>query len=152
VLAGRYAPVVRHPAGRLPSGRSVLGMADVVVANDPITGQGSNNAAKCAASYLESIVAHGDRPFDEAFMRETFETYWSYAQYPTMWTNAMLQPPPPHALNLLGAAGQLPEIADRFANGFNDPSDLFAWFMDPDKGEQYLADVQARAAAPASSA
>ncbi|MGW8402148.1 styrene monooxygenase/indole monooxygenase family protein, partial [Streptomyces lydicus] len=41
-LAGRYAPTVRNPIGRLPSGGLVLGVADVVVANDPITGQGSN--------------------------------------------------------------------------------------------------------------
>ncbi|MFX8565835.1 FAD-binding oxidoreductase, partial [Acinetobacter baumannii] len=50
ILAGRVPPTVRHPVALLPSGRPVLGMADVVVLNDPITGQGSNNAAKCAAS------------------------------------------------------------------------------------------------------
>jgi 2-polyprenyl-6-methoxyphenol hydroxylase-like FAD-dependent oxidoreductase len=145
VLAGRYAPVVRHPVGRLPSGGVVLGMADVVVANDPITGQGSNNAAKCAASYLDSVLAHGDRPFDEAFMRDTFERYWSYAQYVTTWTNAMLQPPPPHVLEVIGAAGQYPEVANRFANGFDDPSDFFSWFMDPELAQTYLAEVQQRA-------
>src|SRR5262249_26978503 len=48
VLSGRFAPTVRHPIARLPSGRCVLGMADVVCLNDPITGQGSNNASKCA--------------------------------------------------------------------------------------------------------
>ncbi|NED81020.1 FAD-binding oxidoreductase, partial [Streptomyces sp. SID11233] len=48
-LAGRYAPTVRKPIGRLPGGGAVLGVADVVVANDPITGQGSNSASKCAA-------------------------------------------------------------------------------------------------------
>ncbi|NEE43273.1 FAD-binding oxidoreductase, partial [Streptomyces sp. SID8455] len=47
-LAGRYAPTVRKPIGRLPGGGLVLGVADVVVANDPITGQGSNSASKCA--------------------------------------------------------------------------------------------------------
>ena len=34
----------------------MLGLADVVVLNDPITGQGSNNASKCAASYLATIL------------------------------------------------------------------------------------------------
>jgi hypothetical protein len=76
-LAGGYTPVVRNPVGSLPSGNVVLGMADVVVANDPITGQGSNNASKCAASYLDSILAHGDRPFDEQWMRKTFDDYWA---------------------------------------------------------------------------
>ncbi|MBF6370723.1 FAD-binding oxidoreductase, partial [Nocardia puris] len=71
VLAGRFPPTVRRPVGVLPSGATVLGMADVVVLNDPVTGQGSNNAAKCASSYLASILEHGDRPFDRAFMQDT---------------------------------------------------------------------------------
>jgi hypothetical protein len=140
-LSGRYAPVVRYPAGRLPSGGMALGMADVVVANDPITGQGSNNASKCAAIYLKAILDHGDRPYDTDFMRATCEAYWDYAQYPTAWTNAMLQPPPPHVVQLLGAASQHQRIANRFANGFNDPRDLFEWFMDPGKAAAYLAEV-----------
>jgi hypothetical protein len=140
-LSGRYAPVVRYPVGRLPSGGMALGMADVVVANDPITGQGSNNASKCAAIYLKAILDHGDRPYDPGFMQATFEAYWDYAQYPTAWTNAMLQPPPPHIVQLLGAASQHQRIADRFANGFNDPRDFFEWFMDPGKAAAYLAEV-----------
>jgi hypothetical protein len=48
ILAGRFAPTVRKPVAKLPSGRCIFGMADVVVLNNPITGQGSNNAAKCA--------------------------------------------------------------------------------------------------------
>ena len=53
ILVGRFPPTVRRPVAHLPSGALVLGMADAVVLNDPITGQGSNNAAKCAAVYLE---------------------------------------------------------------------------------------------------
>jgi hypothetical protein len=140
-LAGRYAPVVRFPVGSLPSGGIALGMADVVVANDPITGQGSNNASKCAAIYLDKILDHGDRPYDQAFMQDTFASFWDYAQYPTTWTNAMLQPPPPHIVQVLGAASQHQQIADRFANGFNDPRDFFAWFMDPARSASYLETV-----------
>ncbi|WP_216208579.1 styrene monooxygenase/indole monooxygenase family protein [Amycolatopsis aidingensis] len=140
-LAGGYTPVVRSPVGELPSGNPVLGMADVVVANDPITGQGSNNAARCAASYLDSIVARGDQPFDREWMRSAFDTYWSYAQHVTTWTNAMLQPPPPHVLEILGAAAGKEAVASRFANGFGDPSDFQHWFLDPDKAAAYLAGV-----------
>jgi len=139
VLVGRLAPTVRKPVGRLPSGRIVWGMADVVVINDPITGQGSNNACKCAQSYLQSILAQGDRPFDAAFMSQSFETYWKYASHVTQWTNALLGPPPPHVLNLLGAAGQISAVAKRFVNGFNDPTDYANWFMAPDKAGEYLA-------------
>jgi hypothetical protein len=133
--------MVRFPVGELPSGGVVLGMADVVVANDPITGQGSNNAAKCAAVYLDSIVARGDQPYDRQWMEATFEQYWDYAQHVTNWTNALLQPPPEHVLKILGTAQVNDTVARRFVNGFTDPSDYQHWFMDPAKAEAYLAEV-----------
>ncbi|MFB8207227.1 styrene monooxygenase/indole monooxygenase family protein [Streptomyces sp. NPDC056010] len=145
-LAGRYAPTVRKPVGRLPGGGLVLGVADVVVANDPITGQGSNSASKCAAAYLDAIVEHGDRAFDEAWMQSTFDRYWDTAQHVTKWTNAMLGVPPEHVLNLIGAAGQLQPVADRFANGFNDPADFENFFFEPEKADAYLASVAGPAA------
>jgi len=117
-----------------------------VVLNDPITGQGSNNAAKCAASYLESIIGHGEAAYDAGFMQSTFEKYWNYAQHVAQWTNALLTPPPPHVMDLLGAAGQTPEIARRFANGFNNPTDFQDWFMYPDKAATYLGEVASAAA------
>ncbi|GAA2015548.1 alanine-phosphoribitol ligase [Nocardiopsis rhodophaea] len=139
VLTGGYTPVVRHPVGRLPSGRIVLGMADAVVANDPITGQGSNSASKGAALYQRAIRAHGDRPFDAAFMTATFEQYWEYARHVTAWTDAMLASPAPHMLRLIEAAERHRGIADRFANGFDDPADLGSWFLDPVGAARYLA-------------
>ncbi|RDI76072.1 hypothetical protein Gocc_0491 [Gaiella occulta] len=141
VLVGRFPPTVRKPVGELPSGALVLGLADAVVLNDPVTGQGSNNASKAAASYLASIREHGDAPFDRSFMERTFERYWGEAQYVTGWTNALLGPPPQHILDLLLAANDHQEIADRFVNGFNDPRDYFDWFMEPDKVGRYLAAV-----------
>jgi hypothetical protein len=141
-LSGRLAPTIRKPVGRLPSGRAVLGMADAVILNDPITGQGSNNASKGAAVYLESILERSG-PFDEAWMQETFERLWVYAEKVVGWTNALLLPPPPHVLEVLDAAGQLPAVAHRFANGFDNPPDFYEWFMDPDSARAYLAEVAA---------
>lgn len=141
-LSGRYAPTVRQPVGELPSGGLVLGVADVVVANDPLTGQGSNSAAKCAASYLASIVEHGDRPFDREWMQSAFDRYWNTAQHVTKWTNAMLAPPPEHVLQILGSGGVLQPVADRFANAFDNPADLEEWFFDPALAQSYLAGVQ----------
>jgi hypothetical protein len=54
------------------------------------------------------------------------------------WTNAMLAPPPEHVLNLIGAAGQIQPVADRFANGFNDPGDFEEFFYEPEKTAAYL--------------
>jgi hypothetical protein len=139
VLAGRFAPTVRKPVATLPSGRRVLGLADVVVLNDPITGQGSNNAAKCADTYLKSILARGNGAADAAWMQQTFDRYWfGYAQWVTQWTNMLLTPPPPHVLKLLGSAGAMPPLASAFANGFDDPRTLFPWFSDPAEADRYI--------------
>jgi 2-polyprenyl-6-methoxyphenol hydroxylase-like FAD-dependent oxidoreductase len=146
ILAGRFPPTVRRPVAELPSGRLVLGLADTIMLNDPITGQGSNNAAKMAAAYHEAVRRHGDTPYDRAFMEEAFEDYWqAYGQYVTTWTNALLSPPPEHVLKLLTAGNGSPELAHRFVNGFDDPVDYFDWFMFPDKADAYLAEVGATA-------
>lgn len=152
VLQGRFPPTVRKPVMQLPSGRTVLGMADVVVLNDPITGQGSNNASKCAQSYLEAILDHENLPFDRAFQQNTFERFWARIKPVADWTNALLAPPPPHVLQVLGAAAQYPEIAHRFANGFADPVDYGDYFLNPEGAERYLAEVAGRAEGPTSAA
>jgi hypothetical protein len=146
ILAGRFPPTVRKPVGELPSGRLVLGLADAIMLNDPITGQGSNNASKMAAAYHAAIRARGDAKYDREWMEQAFEDFWQgYGRYTTAWTNALLSPPPEHVLRLLGAGNASPEIARRFVNGFDDPVDYFDWFMFPDKAEAYLAEVGAAA-------
>jgi len=138
VLSGAFAPTIRKPVAKLPSGALAFGLADAVCLNDPITGQGSNNASKAAKVYLDAILARGDKPFDAAFMHETFESYWTYAQFVVGWTNALLLPPPPHVLQLLTAAQTYPVLARRIANGFDDPPDLFPWFAVPEEADNYL--------------
>ena len=143
-LHGRYTPTVRRPVAHLPGGGLALGLADVVIANDPITGQGSNTAAKAADHYLKAILARGNHPFDETWMNATFESFWTaHGAAVTGWTNAMLQPLPPHVQQLLGAAAANEAVARRFANGFSDPNDFGNWLMDPDKAVAYLAEVGA---------
>jgi 2-polyprenyl-6-methoxyphenol hydroxylase-like FAD-dependent oxidoreductase len=140
-LHGSYAPVVRRPVAEMPSGRLALGAADVVVAGDPITGQGSNNAARCAQAYLQAIDAAPDGPFDQAFMQRAFDLYWDRIHVCAQWTNAMLGPPPPHVLDILGAAGSHQQIADRFAAGFADPASLEPWFLSESGARTYLASL-----------
>lgn len=131
ILAGRFPPTIRNPIGRLPSGRIAYGIADTVCLNDPITGQGSNNASKCAAVHLASILAQGDQAFDEKWMLKTFDKYWSYAQWVVSWTNALLLPPSEKMVQVLAACGEDEGMAQRFANGFDDPRDFYPWFMEP---------------------
>lgn len=137
-LVGRIPPTVRKPLGALPSGRKVLGMADVLVLNDPITGQGSNNASKCAMLYLDAILAHGQGAFDAAWMQQTFERYWDYAQWVARFTNTHLLPPPERLLKLFGACGSSPGLASKIANAFDDPRSLAPWYYDDAEAERLI--------------
>ncbi|WP_406689686.1 styrene monooxygenase/indole monooxygenase family protein [Saccharopolyspora sp. ID03-671] len=138
-LAGAVTPQVSKPIGQLPSGRLVLGLGDSVVLNDPVTGQGANAACHAAQIYLDSIVEHGEDAFDWDWMQRTFDRYWDVAQHITSWANAALQPPPPHVLDIFGAAMQLPAVGERFADGFANPDDMTAWFLDPEASEAFIA-------------
>ncbi|PZW97943.1 flavin-dependent dehydrogenase [Pseudomonas sp. 478] len=137
-LSGRFTPMVRKPVLTLPSGRKVFGMADALVVNDPITGQGSNNAAKCSKVYLDAIIARGTQDFGPDWMHDTFEQYWSYAQHVVKWTNTMLTPPPQHLLELLGAASQSQPLASAIANGFDDPRTFAPWWFDAQSCQAFI--------------
>jgi hypothetical protein len=138
ILAGRFSPIIKEPIGRLPSGAAVLGMADTVCLNDPITGQGSNNASKSAAIYLDAIVSRESGPFDDEWMQQTFDAYWDYAQWVTHWTNSLLLPPTENMQKLLGAAQTRPELASRIVNGFSDPTTFFPWWDDPQAADRLI--------------
>ena len=139
ILAGRFPPTVRKPVAELPSGALVLGMADAVVLNDPITGQGSNNASKCADFYLASILERGNKPFDRVWMQQTFDRYWASAAHVVRWTNRMLEPPAPHMVSLLQAACHNPALARRIANGFDDPRDFAPWWFEEAAAKEVMA-------------
>ena len=144
ILTGRFAPVVRKPVARLASGAPVLGMADAVVLNDPITGQGTNNAARCAEIYLTSILETGEGKFDETWMQRTFDRYWrGYAQWVTSWTNSLLAPPKPHVDRLLEAAVALPPLAETIVNGFDDPRVFYPWWFDADEADRLIREKRA---------
>jgi len=140
-LQGAYNPVVREPLARLDNGTLVLGMADTVVANDPITAQGANMASLCAEIYRRAVVDHGGLPFDERFMRSTFASYWWHARQVTAWSKVLLTGPP-HVWDLYRLAEQHQETADRFANSFSDPTELIDWFLHPERAMQYIDDVR----------
>lgn len=137
-LAGRFPPTVRKPVLTLPSGKKILGMADALVVNDPITGQGSNNAAKCCKIYFDAIMTQGNQAFDEQWMQQTFDKYWDYAEKVVAWTNSLLVPPQPHMVELLGAASQQHALASRIANCFDDPREFDPWWFDAEAAKQLL--------------
>jgi flavin reductase (DIM6/NTAB) family NADH-FMN oxidoreductase RutF len=138
VLRGSFTPVVRRPVGMLPSGATVLGMADAVVLNDPLTSQGSNNAIKSASFYLEAITAH-DGEFDAGWMQRTFDNFWrGWARWATAWTNSWLLPARPHQQKVVAAAAEHPGVAARIVAGFDDPMLFVPWWFEPAEAERFL--------------
>lgn len=147
ILVGRITPTVRKPVAKLPSGRAIFGMADAVVLNDPITGQGANNAAKCADIYLKSILEHEGKLFDPEWMQQTFDRYWKgYAQWVTDWTNSLLAAPRPHTLKILQSAANMASVASTIVNGFDDPRTFSPWWFDAVEADRLL-EAKAREAA-----
>ncbi|HLL52979.1 MAG TPA: styrene monooxygenase/indole monooxygenase family protein [Myxococcaceae bacterium] len=139
-LTGAFTPTVRHPVARLPSGNPVMAVGDAVLLNDPIAGQGLNNATLMAKAVSDAILEHGDGPFTEDWMRRTFDAYWeTEGQFRTHFTNMLLEPPPPHVMQLLGAASQVPTVAADFIRCFEDPKLFWPWITSP---EQTLARIQ----------
>ncbi|MGK5731450.1 styrene monooxygenase/indole monooxygenase family protein [Streptomyces sp. URMC 124] len=138
-LTGAVTPVVRHPVARVAPDTYVLGMADAVVLNDPIGGQGANSAARCADRYLREITGHGEQPFDRTWMLRTFAAYWEHARHVTAFTNLLLGPPPEHVRRIMSAAARHPGVAHRYINGYADPAGFQDWFMEADRADAYLA-------------
>ena len=138
ILAGTVTPTVRKPVGTLPSGRSVLGIGDIHILNDPMTGQGSNNASKGATRLMKAITAHGNRPFDRDWMQEIAQDNWNNAQWSARLTNTMLNPPA-YVLNILGACQGSPKLAQALAAGFNDPRTMADWYFDEQGAEHMIA-------------
>jgi hypothetical protein len=129
-LLGKVAPTVRKPVGRLPSGRVVTCVGDTAMLFDPIGGQGANNGTKMAKHLVESVVARGDRPFDEAWMTATFDAFYEdHGRAAYTFNNLLLEPITDAGKELLiaqyGSDGVRRDgaqaIADSFANNFADP-------------------------------
>jgi Styrene monooxygenase A putative substrate binding domain len=123
-LGGAITPVVRSRVGRLPSGRLVLGIGDAVVQNDPLVGQGANNAARGATAVAAAIDARDGLPLaDEAWLEEAGDAYWYAVESATVFTNTMLAPPP-HVGVLFEAGARCAAVANALANATNDPRTL----------------------------
>ncbi|HVR97511.1 MAG TPA: styrene monooxygenase/indole monooxygenase family protein [Thermoanaerobaculia bacterium] len=152
-LVGRFAPVVKKPVGQLPSGRIVTGVGDTLVLLDPVSGQGANSGNKMARNLVESIAAHGDRPFDAAWMATTFETYWRrHGQPINDFNNLFLEPITPAAQELLiaqyGVDGRSDDprqaIADAFITAFDDPARLIDQLLDLDRSRAFIQETTGR--------
>lgn len=137
-LKGSFVPVVRNPVARLANNAAIMGLGDTVILNDPIVGQGGNNATKMAHHYATAIINHGDRPFDAGWMQQTFDGFWQYSQFVNRFCDVFLLPPSPHVMRIIDAARFDPTITADLVNGFNHPPGLFPWLDEPEAGTAYL--------------
>jgi len=152
-LVGALAPTVRSPVGRLPSGRVVTGVGDTLMLFDPIAGQGANNGTKMARHFVARVVERGDRPFDEAWMRETFERFYlDHGRAAYAFTNLLLEPMTDAGKEILiaqygsdGARGDgRQRIADAFAANFVDPRQITHLLTDGEATKRFIEEKTGR--------
>lgn len=146
-LVGGVTPTVRKPFARLPSGRVVGGVGDTIMSLDPIAGQGANNGMKMARNLVSAIARRGDRPFDEAFLTDTFERFYrDHGEITYRFNNLFLEPIPAPARELLiaqyganglGADGRQ-KIANAFIENFVDPNILTPALEDAEKARTLI--------------
>ena len=78
-------------------------------------------------------------------MNQTFDAlYNGYAEKVVRWTNSMLFPPPEYIVNMMGAATQIPALASRLANGFNDPRDYANYWFDEESNKRAITEAAAK--------
>lgn len=143
-------PQLRTPVVQMDDEHFVLATADVALPVDPVSGQEWANSTGCARTFAEAIVEHGDRPFDDVWMRSAFDRFWtSQGQYTerfaqmvqAFWTGQL----PEHFQELVGAVMTYPQVANRWIGGFDLPETYDEWMFDPESARAYIAQVAAEA-------
>jgi len=119
-ICGGFAPVVRHPVGRLPNGRPVLAFGDLFVLNDPLVAQGGNTAIKLAKMLIEDIVERESLAFDAEWMAAYSQKAWDYASWTVTLSNMFLSPSE-NLWRWLDRASADQSVADAMILGYEDP-------------------------------
>jgi len=147
-LVGAITPAIRDPVGTLPSGRLITGVGDTLMALDPIGGQGANNGTRMARHLVNAVNARGDRPFDAAWMTETFESFWEADGRHTVQLNNLLLEPMTAAGRMMlfsqygsdaSSASDAQRLADAFTENFNDPRTFTPALVDAAAARQAIA-------------
>jgi hypothetical protein len=136
ILQGAITPTARRGYAPLGNGKFALAIGDAHIVNDPLLGQGANLAARCARLLGTRLLEVNT--IDEAFCRAVEQQLWEAGRATTLWTNMMLQPPPPHAIELLVAAAQNQAIADEVADNFSVPERNWKIFGSPEGARRFL--------------
>jgi hypothetical protein len=150
-LVGAFTPEVRHVAGTLPSGRTVMALGDTAQSLDPIGGQGANNGNKMARAFVNSIVEREERPYDAEWMEATMDAFWARHKWIEIFNNTLLEPlTKPGQMVLIAQYGSTARptengpqqrIANRFIDNFNDPRDLTPAFHDARVAKEVIGEA-----------
>ncbi len=140
VLQGAIVPTVRQGWAKLDE-TYVIAVGDAHVVVDPVVGLGANAASIGAFALGRTILEGG--PFDEAFCRRVDERRLPDVLAHFDFTSVMLQPPPPHVLQVLGAMSQNPALADDFTENFTVPGRHLDNLATPESAAAYLASFAA---------
>ncbi len=120
-----------------------MGIGDILVLNDPISGQGANNASRAAAFYAQEILNKKHGGFDEIWMTDTFNKFWQQeARWSTFLSNLLLAPPSAHMLKLFQEAEKSPMIANTVAQAFENPITFFPWILSPQLTHNFIEEVK----------
>jgi 2-polyprenyl-6-methoxyphenol hydroxylase-like FAD-dependent oxidoreductase len=151
-LVGNITPTVRDPVAATASGRPIIPLGDAYIAYDPLGAQGANIGNRLAKTLVEAIVAHEDKPFDEAWVRATYEPFYRRWAEPSMkWTHFLLGPmriPARYFLlaqqgadgsHTLGTPKQ--RLADAFSANFDDPIQLLDKLGDFSSARRWVLDT-----------
>jgi hypothetical protein len=114
-----------------------MALGDVHIVNDPVIAQGANAASRCAEVLSDAMA--GISEFDEVFCQEAERKLWEAARSATEWTNATLQPPPPHVIGLFAAAAGNKEVANELVENFGSPDINWKIFGSPEGAAKFLA-------------
>jgi 2-polyprenyl-6-methoxyphenol hydroxylase-like FAD-dependent oxidoreductase len=147
-LVGRFAPTVRMPFGRLPSGGLVMPIGDTAITFDPICGQGGNFANRSAEYVAEQIELRGDRPFDGPWMTQVNLGLWeTYGKGGCELTSLFLEPASEATQIVLDAARADERAADAYYYGFPHPETILPALTDLNVAKAFAGRYENRLAA-----
>lgn len=121
-LAGAVRPMIRRAVATLPSGKSVFGVGDITILNDPIAGQGGNCTAHQVWDLLQGIAELEDKTIAPDWYQDRFDAFWeARGQYFTALTHRLLNPPDEALQLVFDAVGTNQAVADRLVDAFREP-------------------------------
>src|SRR5262245_41847815 len=131
ILQGALRPCVRRPYAALPGGRWAVAIGDAHATNDPVAAQGVNAAS--AGAFILGTLIEEDECFDEHFCRKHAARLWAYLENVVAWALAVLDPPPPHMIDLMVAASTHQPLADRLMWNYDHPDRAWDAICTPER-------------------